>query len=248
MPARSLTPADAANTAAGVGRAAGDAGAAGDSGKVAAGVGRTARDAGAAGDAGKARDAGDAGRTADAGGGPHEPGGPGRAAAGAAGDGGDAEFVVRDGKGGYKINRKDVPNSGKIVGQPEPRNAVEAEREVVAASGVAGYEDVRTVYLGKYADQFLYGKFNSGKPCPDVIAPTTDGEYRLAEAKGTDTNHALQQFQAAGDKLGAGKIRSQALYTNRLARGYTVDGRGLLMNDNHVVTVNGRPIKVFYTR
>jgi hypothetical protein len=237
--------AKAADTGADAGKIADAA----DAANTATGAGRAAGDAGAAGDADKARDAGDAGRTADAGGGPHDPGGPGRSAGpGAAGDGGDAKFVVDDGQGGYKINKKDVPNSDKIVGQPEPRNAVEAEREVVAASGVARYDDVTTVCLGKNADKFLNGKVNSGETCPDVIGQTTDGKYRLAEAKGTDTNHALQQFQAAGDKLGAQNIKSQDLYTNKLGRGYTVDGRHLLMYDNHVVRVDGRPINVFYTR
>jgi hypothetical protein len=148
-------------------------------------------------------------------------------------------YVVPDGNGGYRIDKKalekDFPPDDvkKIQGQPEAQNEEEAEREVEAAMGVASYKDVKTVYLGKAADEFLNGR-SGREPSPDVIGVTTDGDYRLAEAKGEDTPSAIRQFQFASDKLPkrGGSILSLDLYTNKLGNGYSVDGRHQLMYNN----------------
>jgi hypothetical protein len=104
--------------------------------------------------------------------------------------------------------------------------------------------------MGADADTFLNGK--AGKmPSPDVIAETNDGKYRLGEAKGTRTEDAVDQFKAAGKKLGADNIKSQDLYCNRLGPGYKADENGFLMDSNgHLVRPNGPngpPIRVHIT-
>jgi hypothetical protein len=156
----------------------------------------------------------------------------------------DQPNVVNDGKEGFKLNKKGMNNPEKIEGQPEPRNQVDAAREATAADSIAGYEDVTRVRMGADADTFLNGKPGIARS-PDVIAETNDGKYRLGEAKGSSTQHAVDQFQAAGDKLGQDHIKSQDLYCNRLGDGYKADANGFLMDSNgHLARPNGKPVRV----
>jgi hypothetical protein len=155
--------------------------------------------------------------------------------------------VAQRSDGSFRLNRKNISHSEKIIGEPESTNLKDANREAVAAELAAYKANIDRVYLGEAADEFINGTRGQDMSA-DVVAVTKKGQYYVYEAKGADITHGLEQLEHTSQQLGSGRVQRQTIVTKEkiTTPGYTVEN-GVLMHQGKPALVGGKPVYIKFT-
>ncbi|MEV6825319.1 hypothetical protein [Amycolatopsis sp. NPDC051102] len=155
--------------------------------------------------------------------------------------------VAERSDGSFRLNRKNIQNVDKIIGDPESRVYADANREAVAAELAAGKSGVEQVYLGEQADQLINGSLGQDLSA-DVVAVTKNSQYHVYEAKGSDITHGLEQLEHTSQQLGPGRVLRQTIVTKEkiTTPGYTVKDSVLMLNGKQCL-VDGKPVYIKFT-
>jgi hypothetical protein len=147
--------------------------------------------------------------------------------------------------------------SAPIKGKPDATDPRHAAREQKSADTFAAKSDVTEVYIGQEAKKEFGATV--GEKFPDVVARKNGDRFGLGEGKGTDMKKAKEQFEAAGKRIGPGKIDEQHVVIERYKEvdGHISPGPGFRVDDLKrleefdsgtgkwvLVTPNGKPVTV----
>jgi len=159
----------------------------------------------------------------------------------------DASSKVAKTSTGYRLNRKNIQNYEKVIGEPESVIEADANREALAAEQAAAKSSVQRVYLGTEADQLING--NQGRAMSaDVVAVNKQGQYYVYEAKGMNIEHGLDQLEHTAQQLGPSRVVRQTLVVPERINtpGYTVQD-GILYHGDKPTLIAGKPVNVVFT-
>ena len=146
----------------------------------------------------------------------------------------------------FRLNRKNVNNLDKIVGQPEATVAEHAAREAYAAERAANMNNVERVYMGREADRLINPDVAPGTELSaDVVGVTRQGRYVLIESKGTEILHGLEQLDYSANALGREQVvRYQLVVAEQIRTpGFTIQ-KGTLHLNGQPYLINGKPVHV----
>jgi hypothetical protein len=149
----------------------------------------------------------------------------------------------------YVLQRDNIKNAAKIVGEPESTVEADAAREAVAAELAASRGRITRVYLGTEADRFV-NQGVTGETSVDAVGVTRRGMFMLVEAKGTNIEHGLEQLADSAAQLGADKVESYHLVVPAQLRsglsGWRIQGYYLYQGEQPYL-INGKRVRVVRT-
>jgi hypothetical protein len=155
--------------------------------------------------------------------------------------------VAETSDGHFRLNRKNVQNYEKIVGQPESVVLADANREAAAAELAASRSSVDEVYLGEDADRLINGT-SGQRMSADVVGVTKQGQYMVYEAKGMNIDHGLEQLEHTAQQLGPEKVIRQTLVVPERINSPVYNVRnGILYLEDQPALVAGKQVHVVFT-
>jgi hypothetical protein len=157
-----------------------------------------------------------------------------------------SRLVSERSDGTFRLNRKNVNNLDKIVGEPEAKVAEHAAREAYAAERAANMNNVERVYMGTEADRLINPDVPPGTELSaDVVGVTRQGRYVLIESKGTEILHGLEQLDYSANALGREQVVRYELVVPEQIRtpGFTIQNGTLHLNGQPYL-INGKPVHV----
>jgi hypothetical protein len=157
-----------------------------------------------------------------------------------------SRLVSERSDGSFRLNRKNIDNVQKIVGEPEARVAEHAAREAYAAERAANMSNVDRVYMGQEADILINPDARPGtEMSADVVGVTRQGKYVLIESKGTEILHGLEQLEHSAQALGREQVVRYELVVAEEIRtpGFSIRN-GILQLNGQPYLINGKPVHV----
>jgi hypothetical protein len=157
-----------------------------------------------------------------------------------------SRLVSERSDGTFRLNRKNVNNLDKIVGESEAKVAEHAAREAYASERAANMNNVERVYMGTEADRLINPDVAPGTDVSaDVVGVTRQGRYVLIESKGTEILHGLEQLDYSANALGREQVVRYELVVPEEIRtpGFTIQNGTLHLNGQPYL-INGKPVHV----
>jgi hypothetical protein len=157
-----------------------------------------------------------------------------------------SRLVSERSDGTFRLNRKNVNNLDKIVGESEAKVAEHAAREAYASERAANMNNVERVYMGSEADRLINPDVAPGTELSaDVVGVTRQGRYVLIESKGTEILHGLEQLDYSANALGREQVVRYELVVPEQIRtpGFTIQNGTLHLNGQPYL-INGKPVHV----